>query len=310
MKHFIYLSVLAALFLTACQSFEQRAGDVRERLAVLETKGLPDSITSPVRLALVSAQDNRARNRGGEANKALNKAVAAVKHAEDFLEKTLTTKKPEVAARYNTLVGRVEKDLRGMHKASADTIMRQVDSLLKIDFVFRAERIINQFERDYPRMQRAQHLADSIRPLINGTIWRFTETTKHAHDRNVNSVENKLFRFNRDGTSYFEERKQGQSAPNLRENWRFETWGNWDMKGDTIHLLATRFTQHRQEFWQFNELTGKWGHVNEQNQFVEGRPRVIAAETLTKADDPADIVRQNRFITYRDLLDEYTRQRQ
>ena len=310
MRYIAYFLVLLALsFLTACQPFEKRESDVRERLTALETKGLPDSVIAPARLALVAAQGNKARNRDGEANKELNKALAAVKNAEEFLEKTLTTKKPEVVARYNALVSETEKSFRGLHRTAADSILQQIDNWLKIDFVFRAERIIQQFERDLPRMKRAQHLADSIRPIINGSNWRFTETTTHAHDRNVNAVENKTFRFNRDGTAYFEERKTGQSAPNLRENWRFETWGTWDMKGDTINVIATRFTQHRQEFWQFNELTRKWGHVNEQNQFVEGRARVIPAETLTMADNPDDVVKQNRFIVYKDLIDEFTRQR-
>jgi hypothetical protein len=308
MKHLICISSLSPLlFLTACQSFEQKVSDVRNRLTVLETKGLPDSVVSPARLALVSAQDNNARNRGGEANKALNKALAAVKHAEEFLENTMTTKKPEVVAMYNALVTKVENDLRGLHKKDADSALHQIDSLLKIDFVFKAERFINHFEKDYPKMSKAQATADSLRPKINGSTWVFTETTKNTEDKNVNAVEKKTFKFNRDGTSYFVEEKKGQSSPNLKEEWKFETWGKWDIKGDTVWVIATKFTQHKQTFWQFNELTKKWGHVNTENKFVEGKPNVIDAETLTMEKNPADVLKQNRYITHQDLIDEYKR---
>ena len=311
MKYLIVISALTvALFLTACQPFEARFADVRDRLNALEGKGLPDSVIAPVRLSLVAAEGHRARNRGSDANKALREGLAAVVRAEDFLENSLSVKLPEIRKRRDALAARVNSDLRGLHKQSADSILQQIDSLLDIKFVFRAERVVKQMEDNFPRKQRSQHLADSIRPLINGTVWTYTERTTHAHDKNVNAVENKTFRFNRDGTAYFEERKQGQSAPNLRENYRFETWGTWDMRGDTIHILANRFTQHRQEFWQLNELTGRWGHINTDRQFIEGRANVIPAETLTMAVNPEEVVLQNRFIAYSDLLNEFTRQRQ
>ena len=309
MKHLIWVSCLAAiLFLVGCKSFDERVVEVNERLSVLENKGLPDSVVSPARLALTSAQGNNARNRGGEANKDLKKAETAVANAEEFLENTLNTKKPEVVARFNKIVKNVDNDLRGLHRKDADVVLNQIDSLLKINFVFKAEKIINQFEKDYKKMTRAQFLADSLRPKINGSTWTFMETTKNTEDKNVNATEKKVFKFNKDGSSYFVEQKSGQSTPYLKEDWKFETWGTWDMKGDTVHVIATKFTQHKQTFWQFNELTKKWGHVDTKNQFVVGKPNVIEAETLTLAKNPEDIVKQNRYITYQDLLDEYKKQ--
>lgn len=310
MKHLIWISFLAAaLFLTGCKSFEERTIDVRERLSALENKGLPDSVVSPARLAYVSAQDNKARNRGSEANSDLKRAEAAVVHAEEFLVNTINTKKPEVIGRFNIIVKNTEADLRGLHKKDADSVLSQIDSLLKIDFIFKAEKGINQFEKDFPKMKRAQFVADSLRPKINGSTWTFMETTKNTEDKNVNATEKKVFKFNRDGTSYFVEEKHGQSAPNLKEDWKFETWGNWDIKGDTVHVIANKFTQHKQTFWQFNELTKKWGHYDsDKKEFVDNKPNVIAAETLTSAKNPEDIVKQNRYIVYQDLIDEYKKQ--
>jgi hypothetical protein len=80
------------------------------------------------------------------------------------------------------------------------------------------------------------------------------------------------------------------------------------MKGDTVWVIATKFTQHKQTFWQLNESTKKWGHMNDDNKFVENKPNEIAAETLTIEKNKDAIVKQNRYIIYRDLLDEYKKQ--
>ena len=300
-----FLSVV--LLFMGCKSYEQKLESTQSRLKAIEDKGLPDSVVTPVRMAIVASQGEKKRNRVGEANKKLKEATLSVKKAEDFLEKSLSVKKPEVIARFNSFKEKASKELRGLHKLDADSLLGAADSLLKIDFFFKAERFLDKFEKDYPKMVRAQVVADSLRPKVRGR-WVFTETTKHQENKNVNAVEKKVFSFDGNGKSMFVEEKHGQSAPNLKEDWKFETWGNWDMKGDTVWVIATKFIQNKQTFWQYNELTKKWGHMNSDNKFVENKPNEIAAETLTLEKNKDDIVKQNRYILYQDLLDEYKKQ--
>ena len=308
MRYLICISFLSFfLLLMGCQSFQEKVNSTQLRLKALEDKGLPDSVITPIRISLVGAQDESRRNRGSEANKKIKAAIDAAVKAETFLENSLTVKKPEIVARFNTAKSKVEKDLRGLHKSDAETILASVDSLLKLDFVFRAERILEKFEKDYPKTVRAQFVADSLRPRVRGT-WTFLENTKHSEDKNVNATERKVFTFEPNGRAKFVEEKRGQSSPNLKEDWRFETWGTWDMKGDTVNVAATRFTQHKQTFWQFNEITKKWGHLDNNNNFVEGKPKVIDAETLTMEDNKDDILKQNRYVIFQDLVDEYKKQ--
>jgi hypothetical protein len=306
MKYLVGIFALSAmLLLTACASFEDRAANVQQRLSVLEQKGLPDSVISPIRLSFATAQGAKQRNRGSEANKSMRAALEATKHAEVFLEKALTEKKPEVVARHSALSEKSANDLRGLHKRDADSLLERAKGFLDDDLVFRADNIISQLERDYPRMLRDQAIADSIRPRVQGT-WVFTDTAKHTEDRSVNAVERKTFTLNRNGTARFVAEKRGQSAPALREEWRNETSGTWDLRGNVVHLIAERFVQHRQTVWQLNHQTGRWGHIDPgTSQFVEGRPRIIPAETLER--DHPDISRQNLFIPFRDLEAEYRR---
>lgn len=305
MKYLTGISFLSVfLLLTGCQSFQEKIDSTQARLKVLQDKGLPDSVITPIRISIVAAQGEMKRNRGSEANKNLKLAIDAAKRAEDFLENSLTVKKPEIVARFNSIKSKVEKDLKTLHKHDADSLLATIDSLIKIDFVFKAERFLEKFEKDYPKMARAQFVADSLKPKVRGT-WTFTETTKNTEDKNVNAIEKKIFTFSADGKSKFVEEKHGQSSSNLKEDWKFETWGTWDMKGDTVWVIANRFIQYKQTFWQFNELTKKWGHVNKENKFIDNKPNIIDADTLVKGKNDADIVKQNRYITYRDLVDEY-----
>ncbi|MCL2845216.1 MAG: hypothetical protein FWE23_07185 [Chitinivibrionia bacterium] len=307
MKYFLGVFVLAALFLAGCQSFDDLSSNVQERFQALEQKGLPDSLITPIRMAFTTAQLDRNRNRNDNAMRNMNVALEAVERAEKYLENSLSELKPRVVARRNALAARAESDFRGLQKFDADSIVAVIDSFLSIDFVFRAQSVVQKFEDNYAKMVSAQATADSVRPRIVGT-WVYLDTAKHAFDRNVNAIERRTFILNRDGTGRFISEKRGQSAPNLREEWRFETRGNWDLRGNVIYLAATRWTGSEQKFWQLNENTGQWGFMNhETNQFVNNQPSIVAADVL-ESDHP-DIGRQSLFVSFDDLQRDFRRQR-
>jgi len=302
MKYLIGLAALAVILLFAgCKSFEQKVADVQERLAVIEKKGLPDSVITPIRLSLATAQSDKGRKRSGDANKNIKKAITAVKSAEDFLEKSLTEKKPEVISRRNALAEKVDKDFRGLHKKEADSLIALADSFINIDFYFKAEHVILHLEREYDKLKKAQALADSIRPKIAGT-WSYIDTIRHSEDKNVNAIEKKIFVLNKNGTGKFTAEKKGQSGPFMKEDWKFERFGTWDVKGGVLYLTTSRYIGHEQKTWQLNEITGKWGHMTKEG-FVEGKPFVVAREVLEA--DHKDIHKENINIPFRDLENEY-----
>jgi len=307
MKYLVGLFALAALFLAGCQSYEDLSSNVEERFEVLLQKGLPDSLITPIRMPLTTARLDKQRKRSSDAQRNMKVALEAVVRAEKYLEKSLSEIKPQVVAARNSLAARAGNELRGLHKADADSIIAVVDSFLNINFVFRAQNVVQQFERNFAGMVTAQATADNIRPRVAGT-WVYLDTAKHAFDRNVNAVDRRVFVLNRDGTGRFTSEKRGQSAPNLREEWRFETVGTWDLRGNNIHLHATRWSGSDQRFWQLNENTGRWGFMNhETNQFIDNQPSIVAAETLDS--DHPDIAKQNLFISFDDLQRDFRRQR-
>jgi len=304
MKYLIgLLTAAAVLLLVGCASFDDKSKDVGKRLSILEQKGVPDSIISPARLAYSTAQGEKRRNKPDAADKKMKEAIALVKAAEVSLEKSLTETKPDVIARLNALSAKAGKDFRGLHKAEADSLLKAADSLIKIDYIFKANDIVRNFENDYSKKVKDQATADSLALRIVGT-WTFLDTAKHSEDKNVNAVDRKVFTFRKDGSAYFLGEKKGQVSPYARIDAKFETFGTWDIKGDVIHITATKFVQHKQSSWQLNELTGKWGHINPQNgQFVEGKANVIAGETLDA--DHKDLPKQNRNVSFKELEEWY-----
>ena len=63
----------------------------------------------------------------------------------------------------------------------------------------------------------------------------------------VKALEKKIFTFNKDGSAKFVESKKGQSSPALKEDWEFNSWGRWELIGDTVYLSVNRFKAVRQE---------------------------------------------------------------
>ncbi|MCL1945660.1 MAG: hypothetical protein FWF51_00705 [Chitinivibrionia bacterium] len=302
MKYLIGFCIASVLILVGCKSFEDNEKDVSKRLAVLEQKGLPDSLISSARLALSQAQGDKRRNKPTDADKKMKEAISLVKNAEVALQNSLASK-PDVVARLNALSEKSNKDFRGLHKKEADSLLAAADSLLKIDYVFKAQNIVSNFENDYAKKLKDQATADSLTLRIVGT-WTFLDTAKHSEDKNVNAVDRKVFTFKKDGGAYFLGEKKGQTSPYSKIDAKFETFGTWDIKGDVIYITATKFVQHRQSSWQMNEFTNKWGHISPQTgQFVEGKANVVEGETLDTGHK--DLDKQSRNVSFKELEEWY-----
>ncbi len=84
--------------------------------------------------------------------------------------------------------------------------------------------------------------------------------------------------------------KKGKSGPKLKEDWKFESYGTWEMKGDTIHILTDRFVCPRQNLWELKVVDEKEQWVlNEQPTF----------------DDSVTDGSQDRHISYSNLIEDF-----
>jgi hypothetical protein len=76
----------------------------------------------------------------------------------------------------------------------------------------------------------------TIRPKLIGT-WQ--ESVK-PDGVQWNAVRKSVYVFKKDGSLEMSVEKKGQSSADTKEDWKFLSWGTWDMKGDTILMRVTR----------------------------------------------------------------------
>jgi hypothetical protein len=290
-KRATLIAIPALLMLIGCGVNDEKLEVANGRLAELTSKGLPDSLVSPAKVKLYETEESRKRSRNGQANNAFKEAITALDVAEAALEKAVTEKKPAVLADYSAKKEDATNTLKGLHLKAADSLLNVVDSLINIDFIYKAENKMIAVTELLPELKKQQKVADKLRPRIPGT-WRYEAVASHAEDKSVNAVEKKTFSFYKNGKAKFVEQKKGKSSPFLKEDWLFITKGEWDLKGDTIHLLASQFACPRQKFTE--------KHIKDGKTVWENKNQPTYDSTITDGS-------QNRFITIQDLREDYKR---
>jgi hypothetical protein len=77
------------------------------------------------------------------------------------------------------------------------------------------------------------------------------------------AVDRRKYTFSPDGKLYVLESMKGQTEEFLKEDWMFESWGSWDVKGDTALLFIEKESCKRQTFWHKKEVNGRMQWVKE-----------------------------------------------
>jgi tRNA G37 N-methylase Trm5 len=90
------------------------------------------------------------------------------------------------------------------------------------------------------------------------------ERVPTAEGFKAKALEKKQFEFSADGKLHAVESMKGQTDEFLKEDWQFESWGTWDIKGDTVLLKITRELCQKQVFENFREVDGKKKWVREE----------------------------------------------
>ena len=291
MKRFLTVSLVAtaALITIGCGANQKKIDDAELRIKTLAEKGAPDSITSRAKVFLYQAQDAKKRGQGALAKSSAESLFVLVDKAEQVYGEAVKRLTPSVTSRRKKLDEQTA-GLTGMHATCRDSLVAIVDSLIKLNNIMQADAKLIEVEKYMPDLLKEQELSKKIRKKVIGT-WKFTDITTHSQDKTVHAVEDKIFSFPKNGKGHFIEKKKGKSSPFLKEDWRFDSWGKWDVKGDTIHLLVNRFKVAKYDIFDYklqaDGKTRKWV----KNMDAGG----TYDSTITDGS-------QNRFIVYKDLL--------
>jgi len=292
MNKFLLICFCLASFLliTGCGVSNQNINNVERRIEALVSKGVPDSALSDVRVFLYQAKDAKKRGNFPLAQKAKKGMFDLIAQAEQKYKSDIDRIKPWIQSQ-KSRINSETNGLTGLNKRHADSAMAVVDSFVRIGWLLHAEAELKEFGKVIPQLKEDENNGLALRPKIPGR-WISEQVTKHVQDKTVNAIERKIFDFKKDGKVDLVEKKKGKSSPFFKEDWEFISSGNYDVKGDTIHLFIDRFKAAKQNFWDLKEVDGKKKWVFKQEPTYDS--------AITDGS-------QNRFITYEDLTLDFVR---
>ncbi len=293
MKKLSILFLCAAVFLSiiGCGVSKRALEDAEKRINALSEKGVPDSSLSRAKVFLYQAKDAKQRGNVGLAKMSADSMRILIAQAEAMYEDNMNRLKPWIQQQKQH-ISQATAHLTGLQKKHADSLMGVIDSFIAMNWLLQAEAHINEFIDYIPKLKSDEERVEELRPRVPGT-WTCTQRTKHTQDKNVNAVEYKIFTFNRDGSVKLVEKKRGQSTPYFKEDWEFQSYGNYDIKGDTIVLFIDRFKAVRQDFWDLKTDD-------------RGRKKWIKTSHETY-DSAITDGSQDRFITFTDLKNDFVK---
>ena len=284
MRHMLLAALIALAtvpFLSGCGVSQKQIDDAELRIKTLSEKGLPDSVLSDARIYLQQAKDGMMRHNDQFANIGRD-SIIFIKKAEAIYAAESERQKTEVTALLSGLKSQAGS-LSGLHKIAADSAIAVADSFVQIGWLFQAEGKAKEAQIVLDTLKQMQVRADELAPQVPGT-WKCTNTYTSKEFKDVNAIENKIFTFSPDGKAMMVETKKGISAASLKEDWAFNSWGTWALRGDTILLSVSRFKIVKQDFWKRPAPGTPW----------KAEPGPTYDSTITDHS-------QDRFIVWSDL---------
>lgn len=288
-KRAFFSAVAIAVVLTGCGVSKKQIDSASERLDKLTSSGLPDSLLFTAKSDLFDAKQAIEEGQGSLAKESYKRAIEAMENAEDVLAKSLSEKKPQMVNKLASLKESSKAELTGMHLAVMDSVIDTLGKLIDKDWILEAEKDALLADSMLASLKTQQEKANQLRTAIIGE-WTFEKHITSTVDYTVDAKEHKIFTFHPDGKASFIEQKKGKSGHSLKEDWRFESYGKWDIKGDTIHVRTSRFACVKQNFEEEKNVDGKvvWEKAN----------KPTYDSTITDGS-------QDRYVTYTSLMDDF-----
>ena len=243
----IVLSFSLAIFIGACSVSQKTLDDAQKRIDALKIKGVPDSSLSTAIVYLAQAKDANQRGNNGLARLSADSTRILIALAENLYSENIVKMKPEMDSLILILT-KAKTQLTGLQVRKVDSAMKVIDSFNQKNWIyqveFNAKAAVNEL---LPSLKFCEERARELRPRVMGE-WVCTNKTKSEEIKEVNAVEKKIFSYMPDGKCKLVETKKGQSGQAIKEDYEFNSYGTYDLLGDTIFMFIKRFVSVRQNF--------------------------------------------------------------
>jgi hypothetical protein len=237
--------------LTGCGVSQKTIDAYEAQLKALESKGVPDSILSSVRVYLSQAKGAKQSANGMLAKASSDSVKRYISAAEQWYQTTVQTAKPCVDSLLK-YVATAKTALSGMQLREADSLLAIINAYVKQTWYMQAKVYTDQLNALIPSLIKDEAMAKKVNAQIVGT-WSMAK--KHTED-GANAMEKSRVYFKKDGSFEMNEEMKGQTKPTLKEDWLFLTNGIYTTKGDTILLSTQKERCVRQIYWTLIDKKG------------------------------------------------------
>jgi hypothetical protein len=228
---------VVAAMIAGCGVSTKKLNTAEKRIATLQQNGVPDSLLTEARVLLVQARTARQLGNGIGAKSQYDSLEKLLATAEVSYGATTDQLKPGVEALRKSIAEK-KLTLTGVHLKEADSLLSLLDATIaKKDWVSAKEEAA-MVDTAVNSLLKNEQTAKEVAPKVVGT-WNSTEVIKNKEEKS-DAVEKKSFTFAPDGKLDLIEERSGQTNEALKEDWKFESWGTYSLKGDTILMNITR----------------------------------------------------------------------
>jgi len=244
-------AALVAAMIAACGAGEKEYGLAEKRIQELSDKGVPDSLLSGAKVSIFNARTAKKLGSGQDKFN-YEAAIKDIAKAEEWYNQSLSNLKPFVDSLKSSIIER-KKELTGMQLFEADSMMTIVDTLYNKNWMAQAREKALALDTLMTSLLADEIKAQELKKVLVGT---WSGSQKHEGE-GLSAIEKKKVMFGSDGKLELMESMNGQTNPTLKEDWEFESWGTWDVKGDTALLVINREKCNRQVYQILKSVNGK-----------------------------------------------------
>jgi hypothetical protein len=251
---FVYFSLflLFSFFILGCGVSEKKLNSAEQRIQTLLANGVPDSLLTEAKVLVSQSRTSKKLGNGITAKAQYDSAIKIIANAEASYGATTAEIKPYVEST-RKLLGEKKLNFSGTILKEADSILAQIDNLIKANNWPKAKSKCIEAESLFVGLEKDQKLAKEVKNKVIGTWIGSQKITEDG----ANALEKKQFVFTADGKINMVEERSGLTTPNFKEDWKFESSGTYDIKGDTIFISVTREKCLKQTYYHLKESGSK-----------------------------------------------------
>ncbi len=244
-------AVVCAALVSGCGINGEKLDQAEAKIDSLMQKGVPDSILTDAKVQLMQARTGLRTGNTALAGQNADSMYKVIAAADAWHAESQAKLGPVVRSRREALNEAVA-GLSGPQKAVADSLLGAIDAMVAQTWVAQANKALDEFDTTLAQLQKDEERMAEVQKKVPG-VWGEQAVTP---DRNLNAVRTKRFVFGADGSIMLDEQMRGKSGPELKEDWKYLSWGTWSTKGDTVFINIAREKRVKQVFE--NLINGKW----------------------------------------------------